>query len=69
MDKNRFNFITYIIIFIVYNIIGYVFDVNVLKIVTIHENGFDISFVALFVPIIPTYLIYYVARLLNETSK
>ncbi|MCR1899655.1 hypothetical protein NSA47_11780 [Irregularibacter muris] len=64
-NKDKFTFITFLIIFIIYNIIGYIFDVDVLKVLTIHKNGFGISFISVIAPVITAYLIYYILRRLE----
>lgn len=73
IKREKFTLITFLIIFIMYNIIGYAFNVNELKVLIIHNNvvneGFDIRFelsnIALFVPVITSYLIYYVLKYLK----
>lgn len=66
MDK--FTLTTFLVIFIVYNIIGYALDVDVLKFIIFRKDGFTISFVATFVPVIIAYLVYSILKTFNIIS-
>ena len=59
--KDKFTLVTFIFIFITYNVIGYCLDIEMLKIVIIEpdHSGMSVSLVALFVPLILSYVIYY----------
>jgi hypothetical protein len=62
---DKFTFVAFLITFITYNIVGYIFDVDVLKFIIFRKDGFSMSFVAIFVPVITAYLIYFILRLFN----
>lgn len=56
----KFTLITFIIIFLTYNIIGYTLNIAELKFIVFNtNNGITVSFISLFVPIILSYVIYY----------
>lgn len=56
----KFTLITFIIIFLTYNIIGYIANIAELKFIVFNtNNGITVSFISLFVPIILSYVIYY----------
>ena len=60
--KDKFTLAVFLIIFITYNIVGYFFNLDILKFIMFNNNGFSISFIALFIPIILAYLIYYITN-------
>lgn len=64
-NKDKFILITFLITFVIYNIIGYIFDVDVLRFIIFHKNGFGVSFVTVITPLITSYLIYNILKYLN----
>ena len=67
--RENFTLITFLIIFLTYNFIGYCLDVDTLKIIVFNnDKGITISFVALFIPIIVSYVIYYFTNKLKGKS-
>lgn len=63
--SDKFILTTFLVIFLVYNIVGYVFDVDVLRFITFLKHGYGISFVAVIAPLITSYLIYFTLKYLN----
>jgi hypothetical protein len=63
--SEKFILITFLVIFLVYNTIGYVFDTDVLRFITFAKHGFGMSFVGIIAPLITTYLIYFTLKYLN----
>ena len=58
--RDKFILITFAIIFLTYNFIGYFLDVEMLKVVIFNDDkGINVSFVALIFPMILSYIIYY----------
>jgi len=66
--KDKFTLAVFLIIFITYNIVGYFFNLDILKFIMFNNNGFSISFIALFIPIILAYLIYYVTNKIQNNN-
>lgn len=62
-EKERITFISYLVMFITYSIVGYVGDIDVLKVFTFVDTsqirGSEISLVAVFLPLLNAYLIWY----------
>jgi len=62
-ERDRMTWISYWVMFITYSIIGYVGDIDILKIgqfsMTPHETSIKMSFVAVFLPALNAYLIWY----------
>lgn len=62
-EKERITFISYLVMFITYSIVGYVGDIDVLKVFTFVDTsqirGSEISLVAIFLPLLNAYLIWY----------
>lgn len=62
-ERERLTWISYWVMFITYSIIGYVGDIDILKIgelyITHHETSVKMSFVAVILPALNSYLIWY----------
>lgn len=67
--KDKFTSIVFFIIFITYNAIGYIFELDMLKFIILNNNGLKISFISLFVPIILAYLIYYLTNKIQSNNE
>lgn len=67
--KDKFTSIVFFIIFITYNAIGYIFELDMLKFIILNNNGLKISFISLFVPIILAYLIYYFTNKIQNNKE
>ena len=68
--RENFTFVTFLIIFLTYNFIGYYLDIDTLKIIVFNnDKGITISFVALFIPIIVSYVVYYFTNKIKEKSQ
>lgn len=66
---DKFTLISYLIIFLIYNIIGYFFNIDILKVFVINSNGAELSFVSLFAPLLSAYIIYYCTKNLKIDKK
>lgn len=64
-NRDKFTMVTFFVVFIVYNIIGYPFDIDVLRFVTLREDGFGMSFVGILAPLAVTCLIYLILKYLK----
>ena len=64
--RENFTLITFLIIFLTYNFIGYFFDIDALKVLVYGSNdGITISFISLFIPVIISYVVYYATNKLK----
>ncbi|MGL4336251.1 MAG: hypothetical protein ACRCST_05100 [Turicibacter sp.] len=66
--KDKFTMISYVIIFLIYNMIAYVFDIDILKIFVINDKGSELSLVSLVAPLLSAYIIYFCTKHLNKHS-
>ena len=65
--RENFTLITFLIIFLTYNFIGYSLNIDALKAIVFDSNkGVTISFIALFIPVIISYIVYYATNKLKE---
>lgn len=62
-EKDKLTFIAYWVMLLTYSIIGYVGDIDVLRIITFIETpqieGSEISLIAILLPLLNSYLIWY----------
>lgn len=65
--RDKFTLLTFLILFLAYNAVGYIFDIQELKILILKNNGITLSFIALIVPVLLSYIIFYSTRNLKKT--
>lgn len=68
-NKSKLMLVIFLNIFIIYNAIGYIFDVDVLRFITLQRHEYGLSFVAILAPLITTYTIYFIIRVLGIDIK
>ena len=65
--RENLTLITFLIIFLIYKFIGYSLNINVLTIIAFNnDKGITVSFIALFIPVIISYVVYYATNNLKE---
>lgn len=61
--REKFTLITFCFIFLAYNLVGYILNVEELKFIVLNgASSIRISFIALIIPVILSYIIYYFTK-------
>lgn len=61
--------IVFWISFIILNLIGYIFNVDILKTFLIKENGMDFHFATAFISLFISIIYYIIYRIINRNNK
>jgi uncharacterized protein YacL len=67
--KKKKNYIIAVLIIVVYSGIGYIFNIDILKVMTISKNSFSISIIGLLICCVTAYFIDFIIKYLGKSRN